>query len=292
MSFKPAAAHYATSGSDSGFDPEFPTGADHWAKLRTWNALHALNLAQCNAGVSPTVWQRSRHPTEFLGKIQVAHEGIDTDALVPDPQAQLTLPNGQVLRAGDPVITYLARNLEPYRGFHTFMRALEKIQQAHKTCHAVIVGGDDVSYGSKPNGASNWREKMLAEVKLDPVRTHFLGKVPYNTYCQVLQVSAAHVYLTYPFVLSWSALEALSSGCALIASRTAPVEEVVQHGINGLLTDFFDARALADKVIEALVSPELMWGLRKAARDSVVQRFGLAAGEAAYRALLSGPTPP
>ena len=278
---------YATRGGDAGFDPEFPVDADHWAKLRTWNALHALNLSQCDMGVSPTQWQRSRHPLEFLNKIHLAHEGIDTDALRPDQRARVTLPGGQVLRAGDPVVTYVARNLEPYRGFHVFMRALEKIQQAHKACHAIIVGGDDVSYGSKPKDAANWREKMLAEVRLDPARTHFMGKVPYKTYTQVLQVSAAHVYLTYPFVLSWSALEAMSSGCLVIGSRTAPVQEVIEHGINGLLTDFFDLRELTDRVVEALVSPARFHPLRLAARQTVEQRFSLAAGESAYRALLT-----
>lgn len=279
--------YYGTAGSDMGFDPEFPDSFDSRARIRTWNALHALNLEQCDAAISPTEWQRSRHPTIFQPKIHLAHEGIDTDALQPDLQAQLTLPSGQVVRSGDPVITYVARNLEPYRGFHTFMRALPLIQKLHPSCQTLIVGGDDVSYGGKPKGAANWREKMLGEVKLDATRTHFLGKLPYDTYRQVLQVSAAHVYLTYPFVLSWSCLEAMASGCLVIGSRTAPVQEVIRDGQNGLLVDFFKPQALAKTVVDALQGSDALLPLRTQARSDAVARYSFAQGEAAYRRLLT-----
>jgi glycosyltransferase involved in cell wall biosynthesis len=278
---------YGTPDSDMGFDPEFPATFDSLAKLRTWNALHTLNLEHCDVGVSPTEWQRSRHPAIYLPKIKLAHEGIDTDLLQPDASAQIKLPDGTVLKAGDPVITYVARNLEPYRGFHHFMRMLEKVQKAHPRCHAVIVGGDDVSYGGKPQGAANWREKMLAEVKVDPTRTHFLGKLPYDSYRKVLQVSAAHVYLTYPFVLSWSMLEAMASGCLVIGSRTGPVQEVIEDGVNGLLVDFFDSGAMADRVVAALDNAQAMRPLREAAQRTVKERYSLTQGEGAFRALLN-----
>jgi glycosyltransferase involved in cell wall biosynthesis len=146
------------------------------------------------------------------------------------------------------VVTYVARNLEPYRGFHIFMRALEKLQQRHKTVHALIVGGDEVSYGKRPKDAKHWREKMLGEVKLDATRTHFLGRIPRQQYVKVLQVSAAHVYLTYPFVLSWSLLEAMACGANIVASDTAPVCEVIQHRKTGLLVPIFDANCLATEL--------------------------------------------
>lgn len=279
---------YGTPGSDVGFDPEFPSNFDTQARLRTWNALHTLNLDHCDIGVSPTQWQRSRHPAIFQPKIHLAHEGIDTSLLHPDDKASLVMPNGVVLKAGDPVITYVSRNLEPYRGFHSFMRALDKIQKAHPRCHAVVVGGDSVSYGQRPADAAHWREKMLRELPhLDLARVHFLGKVPYDTFRKVLQISAAHVYLTYPFVLSWSMLEAMASGCLVVGSRTAPVEEVLEHGVNGLLVDFFDVGAMADRIVEALEGGESFRGLRERARLDAVQNYDFAQGERAYRALLA-----
>lgn len=281
---------YGSAGSDVGFDPEFPTDFDGLARLRTWNALHLLNLESCDVGVSPTVWQRSRHPEIYQSKIHLVHEGVDTHLLGPDPQAQLKMPNGKVLKAGEPVITYVARNLEPYRGFHSFMRALEKVQQQHAHCHTIIVGGDDVSYGQKPKDAANWREKMLAEVKLDPERTHFLGKVPYDVYRTVLQVSAAHVYLTYPFVLSWSMLEAMASGCLVIGSKTPPVEEIITHGLNGWLVDFFDIAAMSAQIVAALEEPrDSLNAIRQQAMAEVGSRFSFAQGEQAYRNLLLPP---
>jgi hypothetical protein len=240
--------YYSADGADLGFDPEFPISFDDRARIRTWNALHTLNLTNCDAAVTPTHWQKSRHPEIFQPKITVQHEGIATHELAPDPTAAVKTPNGAVLKAGDPVITYVARNLEPYRGFHIFMRALERIQKAHPTCHAVIVGGDEVSYGKRPKDAPNWREKMLREVTLDATRTHFVGRVPREQFIRVLQVSAAHVYLTYPFVLSWSLLEAMACGAPIVASDTGPVSEVLRDGVNGKLVGFCDVDGLARSV--------------------------------------------
>ncbi len=279
--------YYAASGADVGFDPEFPSTLNDHARIRTWNALHALNLTHCDAAVAPTQWQRSRHPEVFHHKIAVQHEGIDVDRLGPDTRASVTTPSGKILRAGDPVVTYVARNLEPYRGFHVFMRALEKIQRLNANAHAVIVGGDGVSYGAAPADAPSWRERLLLEVKLDPARTHFLGRVPYDTYVRVLQVSAAHVYLTYPFVLSWSMLEAMACGALVVGSDTAPVREVVQDGQNGLLTNFFNVDDIAAKACTALEQPERFVAMRSRAKLAV-GRFSRESGIAGYDALLRG----
>jgi len=184
----------------------------------------------------------------------VQHEGIATHELGPDPKAVIKTPNGTVLKAGDPVVTYVARNLEPYRGFHIFMRALERIQKVHSSCQAVVVGGDEVSYGKRPVGAPTWREHMLREVTLDSTRTHFLGRVPRQEFIRVLQVSAVHVYLTYPFVLSWSFLEAMACACTVVGSRTSPVQEVIRDEVNGRLVDFFDVEGIADGVVSYLQS--------------------------------------
>jgi glycosyltransferase involved in cell wall biosynthesis len=280
--------YYSAEGQDLGFDPEFPITFDDRARVRTWNALHALNLTHCDAAVTPTQWQKSRHPEIFHPKITVQHEGIDTQGLGPDPTATVTTPSGITLKAGDPVVTYVARNLEPYRGFHIFMRALEKLQQQHKTVQALIVGGDDVSYGKRPKDAKHWREKLLRDVKLDPARTHFLGRVPRSQYIQVLQVSAAHVYLTYPFVLSWSLLEAMSCGAHVIASDTAPVREVVRDGGNGTLVPFFDVDDIAEQVERAVSARDRSERMRRhhAAADAVA--FCHAQGLRGYEDLVTG----
>jgi glycosyltransferase involved in cell wall biosynthesis len=269
---------YNAQGADIGFDPEFPVTFDDQARIRSWNALHLLNLENCDAAISPTQWQKAQHPKAYLDKITVAHEGIDTENLGPDPNAAFKLPNGTVLKAGDPVITYVARNLEPYRGFHSFMRALPLIQAEHKQCQTVIVGGDEVSYGRRPEGAKNWREKMLAEVgsKLDPTRTHFVGKLPYADYKRVLQVSAAHVYLTYPFVLSWSMLEAMASTCLIVGSDTAPVREVLTHRQSGLLTRSFDSQELTFHVIHGL--SEAHEPIRRQAQQRAVRNYAVETG--------------
>ena len=247
--------------------------------------MHALNLTHCDAAVTPTHWQRSRHPDAFRSKIVVQHEGIPVNRLMPDPHVAFRTPGGTVLRAGDPVVTYVARNLEPYRGFHVFIRVLERIQKEHGSAHALIVGGDGVSYGAAPRGAQTWRERLLREVNIDPARTHFLGRVPYATYLQVLQVSAAHVYLTYPFVLSWSMLEAMACGALVIGSDTAPVREVVDDGHNGLLAPFFDVEAICGKVCEALTQPNKFAPLRRHA-ILTAHDYSLEDGITGYDALL------
>lgn len=277
--------YYAAQGADVGFDPEFPSTLDDHARIRSWNALHALNLTHCDAAISPTQWQRSRHPSGFLDKIMVQHEGIPVGRLCADDAATIRLPNGRVLRAGDPVVTYVARNLEPYRGFHIFMRALERIQRANRRIEAVVVGGDGVSYGAASKDGQTWREKMLAETCIDLERTHFVGRVPHPAYVRLLQVSAAHVYLTYPFVLSWSALEAMACSALVIGSDTAPVREVISDGENGLLVPFFDVEAIADTVCAAIDDPKRFAGVRKHARDSV-QGLSHEAGLVGYETML------
>jgi len=282
---------YSAQGADVNFDPEFPTSFDDHARIRTWNAMHLLNLENCDVGISPTQWQKSRHPLAYQSKIVVAHEGIDTGQLMPDSSASITVTGGRQLTAKDPIVTYVARNLEPYRGFHRFMRALAAIQEQHKTCHAVIVGGDGVSYGRRPEHAANWREELLREVPLDSSRIHFLGKVPYDQYRRVLQVSSAHVYLTYPFVLSWSVLEAMASGCVVVGSRTSPVEEVLRDFDNGVLVDFFDEREIADRTVQILRNRAAHRSIGERARADVVEHFNRASGLRSYDAALAGHAP-
>ena len=278
--------YYSTQGADVGFDPEFPATMDSRLRITTWNAMHLLNLEQCDQAISPTRWQKSRHPAIYQPRIQVIHEGIDTEILRPDIEAKLSLPNGRTLASGQPVVTYVARNLEPYRGFHIFMRSLPRLLKIHPTCQIVIVGGDQCSYGGLPKDAPNWREKLLREVAIDQNRVHFLGRVPYDIYRNILQISAAHVYLTYPFVLSWSMLEAMASGCLVIASNTAPVTEVIRHGENGLLTDFFDYDTLAGTIAEVLDTQNRQQSLRHQAMMDARQHYDAKQGVASYMNLM------
>ncbi len=266
---------YRAKGGDLGFDPEFPVSADARLRLRTLNAVNLMGLEAADRGQTATQWQHSTYPVRYRDLITVAHEGIDTQRVKPDSAAVLTLTGGRSLKCGDEVVTYIARNLEPYRGFHVFMRALPEILKRRPKAQVVIVGGDGVSYGSKPRDGRTWRETLLAELgaKLDLSRIHFLGQAPYATCLKVLQVSSAHVYLTYPFALSRSMLEAMAAGGVVIASATAPVREVIRDGENGFLVDFFDAQAIADKVAATLADPRSLTGLRKHTRRSIIAQY-------------------
>lgn len=270
---------YRPEGSDYGFDPEFPSRPDGLLRLRLMNAPMLLALEASTRGVAPTQWQRAQFPPEYQPRIEVVHDGIDTARVRPDPAARFIAPDSKLeLTAADEVVTYAARNFEPYRGFHVFMRALPEILQRCPRARVVIVGNDDVSYSPRLKPGQTYRERALKEVgaRLDAARVHFLPSLPYDRYLSLLQISRAHVYLTYPFVLSWSLLEAMAAGCTVIASRTAPVEEVVRDGENGILVDFFDGSGLARRVQEALQAHDGLGKMRQAARATVVEQYDLA----------------
>jgi glycosyltransferase involved in cell wall biosynthesis len=269
--------YYRSEGADVGFDPVAPLTLDDRCRVRTKNTTHLLTLETMDWGVSPTRWQRAQYPREFLDRISVIHDGIDVAVAAPDPAAALTLPNGATLTRADEVVTYVARNLEPYRGFPSFMRALPEICRRRPRAQVVIVGGDDVSYGARLPGNRTYRQQMLEEVTIDPARVHFLGYVPYEQYIRVLRVSSVHVYLTYPFVLSWSMMEAMAAECLLVASATPPVLELIEDGRNGLLVDFFSPEEIARRAVEALEGGERWRELRRAARRTILERFELRA---------------
>jgi glycosyltransferase involved in cell wall biosynthesis len=248
--------YYAIEGQDVGFDPEDPplTMESRFA-LRLKNATNLLSMEIADAAISPTKWQRSTYPAWAQERISVIHDGIDFGRLKPDPKAFLSLSTkqGEVkVKAGDEVLTYVSRNLEPIRGFHVFMRTLPEVMKRRPKARVLIVGGDDRGYGYALPGGT-WREKMLAEVgqDIDLSRVHFLGKVAYQSYLGVLNVSRVHAYWTAPFVLSWSYLEAALSGLKVIASDTPPVREFSDRlGTNTV--GFFDKAAYADAIVEAL----------------------------------------
>lgn len=280
--------YYNGRGSDVGFDPEFATGPDAILRARARSSQHLLAIEAADLAYSPTHWQKAQFPKAYHEKIRVIHDGIDVDAIQPNSEAQTVLPDGTELSIQDEVLTYVSRNLEPYRGFHVFMRALPAILEERPEAQVVIVGGDGVSYGGRPAEAANWREKMLGEIGPLPDRVHFTGRIPYADYLRLLQLSSVHVYLTYPFVLSWSMLEAMATGAFVVGSRTPPVEEVIKDGHNGWLVDFFDVPAMASRVSEALAWRKEVPVLRAAARETVVSRYALKSCLAEQKALIQG----
>ncbi|MDR3391634.1 MAG: glycosyltransferase family 4 protein [Sulfuriferula sp.] len=268
---------YRMQGADVGFDPKESLIFDTGPRLRTKNIGNLLGLDAVDLGQCPTQWQQSLYPARYRSLLRVVHEGVDTAVVTPNPKASVTLPNGSTLTVGDEVVTYVARNLEPYRGFPNFMRSLPAILAKRPKAQIIIVGGDETSYGPGLPAGKTFREQVLQELgdSLDRSRVHFMGKVPYSSFLQILQISSAHVYLTYPFVLSWSMLEAMSAGCLIIGSRTSPVEEVIRHQDNGLLVDFFNSAEIAETVIATLEQPEAFAQIRRNARQTVVERFDL-----------------
>jgi glycosyltransferase involved in cell wall biosynthesis len=270
---------YRASGSDVDFDSEFPPEADAPVRLRTRNAINLMGLDAVDWGQSPTEWQRSQYPKRYWDRIAVVHEGVDTILVKPDPSARLWLSGGRCLSRTDDIVTYSARDLEPYRGFHVFMRALPRVLEQRPKAQVLIVGGDGVSYGRRPEKATSYPAQLLAELdgKVDLKRVHFLGHLPYQQYLTVLQISTVHVYLTYPFVLSWSLVEAMAAGCLVIGSRSAPVEEVICDGENGQLVDFFDVEGLGNRIANALAGDGdgVNDSIRAAARQTVIARYEL-----------------
>jgi glycosyltransferase involved in cell wall biosynthesis len=267
---------YRAEGADVGFDPEFPASLDDYCRVRIKNATQLLSFESADTGISPTHWQKTRYPADWQARIAQIHDGIDTRRVCPDSTAKVDV-GGTALSAEDEVLTYVARNLEPYRGIHTFMRAVPAILEQRPATHILIVGGDDVSYGRPLEGGGNYREHYQKEWRndIDRSRVHFLGRLPYAEYLRVLRISSLHVYLTYPFVLSWSMLEAMSTGCVVLGSATAPVQEVIRDGENGYLTDFFDAQFLARRAVELLSARHDLSAMRKAARETIRSAYDL-----------------
>ena len=271
---------YNEAGFDSGFDPEFDvdrTWQDQ-ARLMAKNAYLYLTLEQATWNISPTHFQASSFPDPWRQKISVIHDGIDLTLAKPSSSPPpLTLPDSTELCAGDQTITFVNRRLEPYRGCHTFIRAIPELQRRCPDSRIVLVGNlKGVSYGAEcPSG--EWKDRCLAEIegRYDPSRVHFTGSLPYSQFIPLLQLSACHVYLTYPFVMSWSLLEAMGCGCAVVGSDTAPVHEVIRDGENGLLVDFFSPAALAEAVGELIHDRDRAQAFGAAARRTVEGRYDI-----------------
>jgi glycosyltransferase involved in cell wall biosynthesis len=265
---------YHSIGSDADFDPADPLSIDDMARIRIKNTPILVDLYSCDWGISPTYWQRSQFPKEFHSKISVLHDGVDTEYFKPNPGAKLILPNVDLSEI-DEIVTYVARGMEPYRGFPEFIESIAYLQERRPNCHVVIVGSDRVCYGKALPDGETYKNYMLKKVPLDLSRVHFVGSLPYGLYLKVIQASQVHVYLTRPFVLSWSMIESMSTGCLVLGSDTAPVKEVIQDGENGLLADFFSPKQIADRISEVLDHPTRMAQLRQKARETALERYSL-----------------
>lgn len=268
--------YYNITGGSVGFDPEEPVSEHAPFLMQARNAVPLANIETVDLGHCPTRWQRDRFPRSFHDRVYVCHDGIRTDKLRPDPKVSLGLGRlERELTREDEVVTYVSRNLERTRGFHIFMRALPQILRERPNARVLVVGGNEVSYGGKSKHPGGLRAEMEAEVgkNVDWDRVHFLGNVPYSQYQKLIQLSRCHIYLTMPFVLSWSLLEAMSMGATIVASDVAPVREAIEHGKTGLLVDFFDPQAVAAQVVEVLAKPQEFSRIGKAARDHVVREY-------------------
>jgi glycosyltransferase involved in cell wall biosynthesis len=270
--------YYNAKGQDVDFDPAFPIRNEEtiW-RLRLKNAMQLAAFDAADSAVAPTRYQRDTFPVYLRDRIDVIHDGIDAQNLRPDPAAAIRLSDaGPVLSRQSPVVTYVTRNIEPMRGSHIVIQSLPGLLELHPDLQIVVVGGtQDVSYSARPPAGKTWFEIFRSSVKrpVDWSRVHMVGRLPYEQLVKVLQVSSAHLYLTYPFVLSWSMIESMALECRIVASATAPVEEVIRHGENGRLFPFFDHAALVEQVRDALAETDRSDSMAREARRVALEQY-------------------
>lgn len=268
---------YNPYGYDFDFDPEFSINSD-WrsiASLRVKNVNPLLMLHQSTWNVTPTQFQLSTFPSQYHRSFSVIHDGIDSSLCCPGPRKSLRLSCGTIISESDQIVTFVNRTFEPYRGCHTFIRSIPLILEANPNAHIFLIGSiSGVSYGSA-NSGSDWIQRFLEEIsdKYDPSKIHFTNALPYSHYVELLRQSSCHVYLTYPFVLSWSLLEAMSIGLPIVGSDTAPVQEVIRAGDTGLLVNFFSPSAVAGAVTTLLSDRGLATRFGDNARRFVLTHF-------------------
>lgn len=244
--------YYNAFGSDVDFLQKGVVEADRQLRLRSWNAQLLLELADCDAAVVPTAWQRQQFPEALRSQLTLIHEGVDVELLgelrVNKPTPPPWLPQGN----GVEVVSYVSRGFEAYRGFPQAMEALALLQRKRPQAHVFIAGSDSVCYGQERSDGRSWGQWAKDECGLDPARTHWLGALGTEDYHALLAYTQAHLYLTIPFVLSWSLLEAMATGCAITASATAPVEELIETENEGLLANFWKPEAIAEQLARLL----------------------------------------
>ena len=268
--------YYHVSGTDMDFRPDFPTTETHRLRSFLRNAMLLVDLEHAQAAYSPTHWQRDLFPERFRDKISVIFDGVDLDLWRPFPVPDRRVGN-VVLPADKKIVTYVSRGFESMRGFDVFMKAAKKLYERRSDVLFVVVGEDRICYGGDAEriGGASFKSWVLSQDQYDLSRFLFLDRIPPDHLAQLFNLSDLHIYLTVPFVLSWSLMNALACGTTVLASDTAPVREMIEHERNGLLTDFFDADALADQATAVLDSPEAFRQLGAAGAAMIRDRYGL-----------------
>lgn len=241
----------------------------------TYHALTYLHLHAVDAAYTPTEYQLSTAPAELRYKIRVIHDGIDTVRFQPREIARPTTFRGVRIEPDTRVVTYVSRGLESARGFDIFMQVCKRIAAEHRDAIFLIAGDERSHYGHESHhiGPKSFKQYVLEQDDYDLGRYHFLGYVPTDELATLFALSDLHVYLTVPYVLSWSLLQAMSSGATIVASATPPVEEVIEHSRQGLLAGFDDVDALTARALEVLRDPEAHRPLGAAARQRIVERY-------------------
>lgn len=279
---------YAAHGLDVGFDAEFkPHTEDVRLRAKTKNAVASLCLTDADAIVCPTPFQAGTFPPVFRERIRIIHEGVDLRVIRPGPAEPFVLDDGRTIAPGTPVITHVNNNMEPLRGLHVFARALPRLLAEVPEAQVIVIGNmaKHGYSGSAPDDRT-WKDVCFEGVEIDPSRVHFLGRVPHERMLAALRLSTAHIYYSYPFVLSWSLAESMASGCYVIGSDTAPLRDAVENGVNGRLLPFFDVAALSEAMIAACRDPAATAPLRAAARATAERLFDRQAGIAGWIELM------
>lgn len=267
--------YYHPHGADMDFRPDFPPQEVDFLRSHTRNAMILLDFDTCAAGYTPTHWQKSLLPTVWASKVEVIYDGIDAEVWQRRPVARRL--GNEVIDENVRVVTYVARGLEAMRGFDIFVRVANRIAAAMPNVLFVVVGSDQVHYGNDLHHikTKTFREHVLQTERPDLSRFRFLGAVPAPQLAEILSLSDLHVYLTVPFVLSWSLLNALACECIVLASNTEPVREVIRHEENGLLAEFFDVHGLAAQALRVLKDPPAYRSLGVAGRTLIEERYSL-----------------
>jgi glycosyltransferase involved in cell wall biosynthesis len=281
--------YYHNKNSDLDFRPDIQPSEDDKLRSHFRNSVLLLDLNNCDRGYSPTRWQRDQMPELFRPKIDVLFDGIDTNLWKPLPRTprragKIIIPESVKL------VSYVARGFESIRGFDIFMKVAKRLCEMRSDVRFLVVGEDRVCYGGDNNrtGGKTYKEWVLAQDNYDLSRFAFVGRLAPDVLAQVFSITDLHLYLTVPFVLSWSLMNALACGTTVLASNTAPVQEMIQHEKNGLLVDFFDVEGFAQQANRVLNDPEQFRPLGLAGTRMIQEEYSLDVCFPRWKRMLEG----